>query len=276
MFLRCTRRVKDGKTHEYWNLVQNRRLMDGRVVQRQVLCLGEINANKREAWRKTIEVQERGGRRQVALFPAGTMPADEVDAIRVQLSQLAVVRPRQWGACWLALHLWQQLELDTFWRPRLPPSREATPWLKVLKTLVVYVTARLIDAAAAHSQERVARPYPHGGRVLDDQEAKLGPGWRCRHGSGLAVVEGRHADTKSDWCPVRTATTCRAARASSIPMPRAGLLAFDERRINLAPELGAIRHCPTQDPLAGADNSQAGVLPYDADCLRAQQISGSA
>src|SRR5580765_7793839 len=142
MFLRCSRRVKDGKAHEYWSLVENRRLADGRVAQRQVLYLGEINASQREAWRKTIEVQEQGARRQVALFPAGSMPADDVDAIGVRLSELRVERPRQWGACWLALDLWQQLELDSFWRSRLRPSREGTPWLKVLKTLVAY---RLID-----------------------------------------------------------------------------------------------------------------------------------
>ena len=142
MFLRCTRRVKDGKTHEYWNLVENRRLADGRVAQRQVLYLGEINTSQREAWRKTIEVQTQGTRRQVALFPAGSMPADDVDAIGVHLSQLRLERPRQWGACWLALNLWQQLELDSFWRARLRPSREGTPWLKVFKTLVAY---RLID-----------------------------------------------------------------------------------------------------------------------------------
>jgi transposase len=142
MFLRCSRRVKDGKAHEYWNLVENRRLTDGRVAQRQVLYLGEINASQREAWRKTIEVQEQGSRRQVARFPAGSMPADDVDAIGVRLSKLRVEHARQWGACWLALDLWQQLELDSFWRPRLRPSREGTPWLKVLKTLVAY---RLID-----------------------------------------------------------------------------------------------------------------------------------
>lgn len=142
MFLRCTRRVKDGKAHEYWNLVENRRLSDGRVVQRQVLYLGEINASQREAWRKSIEMDEAGVRRQVALFPAESVPCDDINAIGVRLRELRVERPRQWGACWLALTLWQQLELDTFWRPRLRPSREGTPWLKVLKTLVAY---RLID-----------------------------------------------------------------------------------------------------------------------------------
>ena len=136
MFLRCNRRVKDGKAHEYWSVVESRRVSDGRVVQRQVLYLGEVNASQREAWRKTIEVHGEGTRRQVALFPADSMPADDVDALGIRLNELRLERPRQWGACWLALELWQQLELDSFWRPRLRPSREGTPWLQVLKTLV--------------------------------------------------------------------------------------------------------------------------------------------
>jgi len=142
MFLRCNRRKKDGKTHDYWSVVESRRCSDGRVVQRQVLYLGEINASQREAWRKTIELQDAGTRRQVALFPAGSMPVDDVDAIGVRLSELSLCRPRQWGACWLALQLWQQLELDSFWRPKFARAQGNTPWLKVLKTLVVY---RLID-----------------------------------------------------------------------------------------------------------------------------------
>jgi transposase len=168
MFLRCTRRVKDGKTHEYWNLVENRRLADGRVAQRQVLYLGEINASQREAWRKTIEVQERGARRQVSLFPAGSMPCDDVDAIGVQLSQLRLERPRQWGACWLALNLWQKLELDSFWRPRLRPSREGTPWLKVLKTLVAY---RLIDPGSEWKLHRQWFDSSAMGDLLDSDFA---------------------------------------------------------------------------------------------------------
>lgn len=142
MFLRCNRRKKDGKDHEYWSVVESRRCGDGRVVQRQVLYLGEINASQREAWRKTIELHDGDARRQVALFPAGSMPADDVDAIGVRLSELSLRRPRQWGACWLALQLWQQLELDSFWRPRFARAQGHTPWLKVLKTLAVY---RLVD-----------------------------------------------------------------------------------------------------------------------------------
>jgi hypothetical protein len=123
MLLRCTRGVKNGKPHKYWHLVEDRRLADGRVAQRQVLCLGQINASQREARRKTIDVQVHGARPQVALFPAGSMPADDVDAIGVHLSHLRPQRPRQWGACRLALQLWQQPELDGFWRARLRPPR---------------------------------------------------------------------------------------------------------------------------------------------------------
>jgi hypothetical protein len=104
-------------------------------------CWVEINASQRQASRKSIEVYENGERRQVALF-ADAPPAGDRDAIGVSMSELQLERPRRWGACWLALELWQQLDLDSFWRPRLPPSREGTPWLKVLKTLVAY---RLID-----------------------------------------------------------------------------------------------------------------------------------
>ena len=142
MFLRCNRRLKDGKTHEYWNVVENRRLADGRVVQRQVLYLGEINASQREAWRRTVDVDDAGARRPVALFPADSMPTDDASAVGLRLNELRIERPRQWGACWLGCELWKQLALEEFWHARLPPSREGTPWLQVLQTLVTY---RLID-----------------------------------------------------------------------------------------------------------------------------------
>ena len=43
MFLRHTKRKKDGKEHRYWSIVENRRIGGGRVVQRPLLYLGEIN-----------------------------------------------------------------------------------------------------------------------------------------------------------------------------------------------------------------------------------------
>jgi transposase len=168
MFLRCTPRKKNGKVHKYWSLVEARRLSDGRVVQRHVLYLGEINANQRQAWRRTIEVHDQGMLRQVALFPEDSVPCDDVDAVGVRLSELQLLRPRQWGACWLALQLWGALELDSFWRARLRPSREGTPWLKVLKTLVAY---RLIDPG---SEWRLHRQWFDASAMADLLQADFG------------------------------------------------------------------------------------------------------
>jgi Transposase DDE domain len=114
---------------------------------RHVLLPGAITAGtQRAAWCQTIEAFDEGGggqARQVALFPEDrAAPALDCDVVHVRLSGLQLRRPRQWGACWLACELWEQLRLDEFWSARLAPSREGTRWLNVLKTLVAY---RLID-----------------------------------------------------------------------------------------------------------------------------------
>ncbi|HET7298377.1 MAG TPA: IS1634 family transposase [Burkholderiales bacterium] len=142
MFLRATIRKKDGKEHRYWSVVENRRVRGGRVVQRHVLYLGEINSSQELGWRKSIEVLEEGARapRTLALFPEDRFEgllADE-SVVRLRLSQLSLRRPRQWGACWLALTLWGWLELDTFWSERLAPSRKGTRWDRVLFVLAAY------------------------------------------------------------------------------------------------------------------------------------------
>src|SRR5205809_5920273 len=54
MFLRCKVRRKDGKQHRYWSVVENTRVARGRVVQRHVLYLGEINDTQELAWRRSI------------------------------------------------------------------------------------------------------------------------------------------------------------------------------------------------------------------------------
>lgn len=145
MFLRSTTRKKNGKEHRYYSLVENRRVASGRVVQRHALYLGEINDSQQEAWRKTIEIFEEGKARPqtVALFPEDRIdPVADADIVRIRLSQLSLHRPRQWGACWLATQLWEQLGLDSFWAERLPPSRKGTRWDWVLEILVAY---RLVD-----------------------------------------------------------------------------------------------------------------------------------
>lgn len=146
MYLRCNRRFKDGKEHRYWNIVESKRCAGGKVVQRQVLYLGEINDIQREAWCRVIEAfdEQSQQRRQLALFPApGEVPEYARGyGIQVRLDGMELHRPRQWGACWLACHLYEQLQLDRFWADRLLDSREGTCWRHILQTLVCY---RLID-----------------------------------------------------------------------------------------------------------------------------------
>jgi transposase len=146
MYLRFARRRKDGKEHRYWSIVESKRCTGGRVVQRPVLYLGDINDGQREVWCRQIEAfDEASGRhRQLALFPAELTVPDYAKGfgVQVRLDAMELHRPRQWGACWLACHLYEQLQLDRFFAPLLPNSREGTNWQHILQTLVCY---RLID-----------------------------------------------------------------------------------------------------------------------------------
>jgi hypothetical protein len=146
MYLRFARRRKDGKDHRYWSIVESRRCAGGRVVQRPVLYLGEINDSQHASWCRLIEAFDEGsGRhRPLALFPAERPLPDQAEGfgVQVRLDAMELHRPRQWGACWLACHLYEQLQLDRFFSPLLPDSREGTSWRHILQTLVCY---QLID-----------------------------------------------------------------------------------------------------------------------------------
>ncbi len=151
MFLRCHKRKKDGKEHRYWSVVECHRLPDGKVAQRQVLYLGEINDSQKAGWCKMIEALEQGSPqpKQVALFPCDREPPEqlpeEVSTLRVKLNELTLHRPRQWGACWLVLQVWKLLGMDRFWAKRLPDGRKGTPWFKLLQ---VHLCNRMIEPGA--------------------------------------------------------------------------------------------------------------------------------
>jgi Transposase DDE domain len=142
MFLRAKTRKKDGKQHRYWSVVENKRVAGGRVVQKHVLYLGDINDSQELAWRKSIEVldQQSSQPRTLSLFSEDRCEGELSDGsiVRLKLSALRLCRPRQWGACWLALVLWEELRLDRFWAERLPVSRKGTRWADILFVLVSY------------------------------------------------------------------------------------------------------------------------------------------
>src|SRR5262249_48279800 len=121
MILRCHHRKKDGKEHRYYSIAESGRLQSGRVVQRRVLYLGEINDSQQAAWRKTLEVFDERQQRSTTLSlfaddrPA---PAHVLDTIQVKLSEMQLQRARPYGNCWLGSELWRQLELDRFWEEK--------------------------------------------------------------------------------------------------------------------------------------------------------------
>jgi transposase len=145
MFLRSHTRIKDGKEHRYYTVVESRRLQSGKVAQRQVLYLGEINDSQQASWRKTLEVFDEAEHRftPLSLFPEDRpVPADAIDSVQVKLSEMKLERARPYGNCWLGCELWRQLQLDRFWSKRLPRGRESVAWPQVLELLAVN---RLID-----------------------------------------------------------------------------------------------------------------------------------
>jgi len=159
MFLRTHERWKNGKAHRYFSIVENRRIA-GRgvkvdhIAQRTVLYLGEINDSQQAAWRKTLDVFDGTGTqpRQLALFPDDRpIPPDAVNALQIRLSEMKLLRPRRFGDCWLACWLWQQVELDRFWRQRFEDTRGEVPWEKVLQLLTVH---RLIDPGSEYRLHR--------------------------------------------------------------------------------------------------------------------------
>ena len=139
MFLRATKRFKDGKAHYYWSLVESVRV-GRRVFQRQALYLGELNDSQRAEWQRTVEAFDENGKpHQMKLFPENRAPGTDDDSVvRIRTDRLVVKNLRNWGEVWLGTVLWDKLGLDDFWKARLSSSRKGTDWLSIMKAIVLY------------------------------------------------------------------------------------------------------------------------------------------
>lgn len=168
-FLHCHHRFKNGKDHWYWSIAEKVRVSRGRWVQRHILYLGEINGTQQAAWTKVIDVFDTVKQKtaELALYPDDrSIPAHATAyGVQVRLSEFSLHRPRQWGACWVACRLWEQLDLDPFWSQRLAPSREGTDWRAILQTLTTY---RLLDPG---SEWRLHREWFQKSALSDLLEA---------------------------------------------------------------------------------------------------------
>ncbi len=132
MFLRPHQRIKDGKEHTYWSLVETVRTADG--PRQKTLCyLGELNSSAQVRWVKTIEVfNDDGEAQQLKLFPSHVEPpTDDPQVARVLLNRVRLERTRQFGACYLGLELWKRLQLDRFF------EYADVPWSRVAAVLAI-------------------------------------------------------------------------------------------------------------------------------------------
>ena len=165
MYLKCHSRLKDGKEHHYYSIAEKVACAGGRRVERHVFYLGEVNDSQREGWLKLIEAFDVEAQQQtkLALFASDhPIPTHATDlAVQVRLAEFSIQRPRQWGACWIFLRIWEQLKLEAFWRERLPASREHTSWHQILLVLCAY---RWIDPG---SEWRLHREWYAGSAMGD-------------------------------------------------------------------------------------------------------------
>src|SRR6184192_259035 len=138
MFLRSNHRIKDGKDHTYWSLVETVRTPDG--PRERTLCyLGELNGSAQARWLKTIEVfNEQGEAEQLKLFPSHIEPPeDDPQVARVLLNKVRLERTRQFGACYLGLELWKRLELDHFFEEAIDEAPDDVPWSRIAALLTI-------------------------------------------------------------------------------------------------------------------------------------------
>lgn len=129
MYLRRNYRVKDGKRHAYWALVESFRTPRG-PRQRVVAYLGAAEEAERAGVLRAADA--KGALRQGELFGETIAQWVEVDAAAVR-----VERPRAFGAPWLGLELMKQLELPAFLAQALKNGREDIPWALMAQVLVL-------------------------------------------------------------------------------------------------------------------------------------------
>jgi transposase len=138
MFLRSHGRMKDGKDHTYWSLVETVRTPDG--PRQKTLCyLGELNSSAQARWLTSVEVfNEQGETRQLKLFPSHVEPPpDDPQVARVLLNKVRLERTRQFGSCFLGLELWKRLELDRFFEQAVDKESADVPWSRVAALLAI-------------------------------------------------------------------------------------------------------------------------------------------
>lgn len=129
MYIRKTTRIKDGKRHDYWSLVESYRTERG-PRQRVVAWLGELN----KAGRLGVEKVVKGSQcTQQNLFQEDTEP----EWVEVNTKGVRVENIRDFGGPWLCLELIDRLQLGQFFSKHIPNGRAKVPWSTMALVLVI-------------------------------------------------------------------------------------------------------------------------------------------
>jgi transposase len=126
MYLKRSRRRKNGETYESWSLVESVRTARG-PRQRTVAMLGKLpglDIEARVGWEHVGDILS-GKARTVDFLDA---PADPPQWARVNLKEVRVERLRHFGDVYLALALWRRLRLDAFFDEAMQEGREDIGW----------------------------------------------------------------------------------------------------------------------------------------------------
>jgi len=171
MFLRSHSRIKDGKPHGYWSLVETVRTPDG-PRQRTLCYLGELNDSAQARWLKTIEVfNEDGESQQLKLFPSEVEPpANDPGVAQVLLKKVRLERTRQLGPCYLGWELWRRLKLDEFFASTIDSDGADVAWSRVAAVLAIN---RLCAPGSELAVEQRWYPATALGDVLHIEEGKI-------------------------------------------------------------------------------------------------------
>jgi len=135
MFIRQCYRIKDGKRHSYWALVESYRTARG-PRQRIVSYLGQVD----ESLHHGINIRAAGTNHQRMLF-------DDVEPqwVEVDVNNMRVENCLEFGGPWLSLELIKRLGLIELFGHLIPVGREEVPWSLVSLILVI---ARLCEPSS--------------------------------------------------------------------------------------------------------------------------------
>ena len=135
MFLRQHERIRNGREHSYWSLVETVRTPDG-PRQRTLCYLGELNSSAYGRWQKTIEVfNQQGETTQLKMFPAEGEIPDDAHVVRVLVKKVRVEGTHKFGDCYVGWELWKRLQLDDFFARHLDGGHAEVPWSRVAAVL---------------------------------------------------------------------------------------------------------------------------------------------